>query len=200
MNGYNYNPYGQPMGPQQGQQGYPNQQAQRANIYQNMRQQYQQPQQGYQQQFGGYQQPMGPQPQFGGYQQPMGPQPQFGGYQQPMGPQPMPGFGFQQPRPMGTVPPMMGAAGLQQPTGFGQPMQQCASPTAAPNVMSGYNQPQQTQVKQQQKQEPDRSNYKPLPGNEFLPLYDEEKEILRIIFDDVNKTYKYVIEKKVNQN
>jgi len=38
--------------------------------------------------------------------------------------------------------------------------------------------------------------YKPSPGNEFMPLHDEETEYVQIIVDDVNKTYKFIIKNK----
>ena len=40
------------------------------------------------------------------------------------------------------------------------------------------------------------NGYKPLSGNEFIPLYDEEKEYLDIVVDTENKTFNFIILKK----
>lgn len=188
----------------QRQQGFPNQQG---NIYQQFRNQNA----GFQQQFNnpgmnqgfmnaGTQQVNPMQQQF--LQQQMMQQqlmqqqmmnPRFNQFGSP---------GFQQfQRPMNT--------GIQQ-TGFGmgnqgfiqRPMtNQTVSSmgydpqTAQVNMQQQYQ--QQTQSCQtQQAPEPDRSNYKPKPGNEFPPAYDAETEVLQIVYDDYTKEYEYKIYKK----
>jgi hypothetical protein len=203
------NPYGgqfQQQGMYQQRQGFG--QPTQSNIYQQYRQpMYGQPVQG-RPQPNPYQQPM-QQPQMNMQQSMYGqPQPspafqqqmmnrQAGMYQQPIQ-QRMPNttFGYN-PRIPNTQP----VAGPMSYTNNVQPQQpamqqnQPHMPQQYQNTCQQFVQPvAQEQPIQQSKK--DVSTYKPEPGNEFPPLYDEDNEILEIVFDDVRQTYKFVIKNK----
>jgi hypothetical protein len=207
------NPYGgqfQQQGMRQQRQGFG--QPAQPNIYQQYRQpmygqpnMYQQPMQSQQMNM---QQPMYGQPQPSPafqqqmmnrqpnmYQQPMYGQPNM--YQQPMQ-QRMPNtaFGYN-PRIPNTQP----VAGPMSYTSNVQPQQPAMQqnqpyvPQQYQNTCQQFAQPAaQEQPMQQSKK--DVSTYKPEPGNEFPLLYDEDNEILEIVFDDVRQTYKFVVKNK----
>jgi len=86
-----------------------------------------------------------------------------------------------------------GQSGMRMPAS--QPV---AGPMGFDNNFAQQQQAQQTV--QQQTCNPakqiDRSNYKPETGHEYPPLYDETKEILEIVFDDIKQTYKFIVKNK----
>ena len=162
-------------------------------------------QQGYgsygqqQQSYGGYGQQQ--QQTYGGYGQQQQQQ-MYGRQQQSYG-----GYGQQQQQ-------TYGGYGQQQTSSrygnsdFGLPASRSNASTPVGSSNSKYGRfKQEPTVRETVKETPIVQNqqsefeltlegYKPLPGSEFIPFYDEEKEDLDIVIDDNAKTYTFIIIKK----